>query len=126
MVLGLGIDVIEIERIRKVFDKRGEKYIKKIFTEREIEYSYKHKEPYLHLAGRFSSKEAYYKSVGFGVLSFGEIEVANEETGKPYIILHGKTLAQWEEIGRPNIHLSLSHTDTVAAAVVVLEQSDND
>ena len=126
MVLGIGIDVIEIERIRKVFDKRGEKYLKKIFSAAELEYSYKHKEPYLHLAGRFSSKEAYYKSVGFGVLKFSEIEIANEETGKPYIILHGNTLKQWEELGSPNIHLSLTHSNTVAAAVVVIETSDKE
>lgn len=121
MVAGIGADVIEIERIRKVFEERGEKFVKKVYTGQELEYSFKFKEPYTHLAARFSAKEAYYKAVGRGVLAFSEIEVYNLPTGKPEIRLHGKTEALWREIGSPRIHITLSHNNLVAMAVVVLD-----
>jgi len=122
MIVGIGIDVIEIERIKKVFQNKSEKFLKKVFTDIELEYSFKMKNPYLHLAARFCSKEAYYKSIGEGVLIFNEIEVENGKNGKPFINLYGKTKDLWESIGYPKIHLSLSHTETVATAVVVLEK----
>lgn len=125
MILGIGTDIIEVDRIKKVFEKRGEKFLQKIFTAEELEYSRGFKNSYQHLAARFSSKEAYYKSVGEGILIFNEIEVKNEITGKPYIVVHGKTREKWESLGKPNIHLSLSHTDLAATAFVVLEKLDS-
>ena len=124
MVYGVGIDIIEVDRIRKVFDERKEKFISRVFTQAELDYSFKFKEPFMHLAARFSAKEAYYKAVGEGLLAFSEIEVFNLPTGKPEIRLHGKTLEKWESIGKPRIHLSLSHNNTMASAVVVLETKE--
>lgn len=124
MVIGVGIDIIEIERIRKVFEERGDKFVKKIYTQAELDYSFKFKDPYTHLAARFSAKEAYYKAVGFGVIHFGEIEVQNLASGKPLIRLHGKTREQWADIGEPEIHLSLSHNNLMGCATVVLEKKE--
>ncbi len=121
MVIGIGADVIEIERIRKVFEQRGDKFVKKVYTQNELDYSFHFKEPYTHLAARFSAKEAYYKAVSRGVLAFSEIEVYNLDTGKPEIRLHGKTEALWKELGSPKIHVTLSHNNLVGMAVVVLE-----
>lgn len=122
MVIGVGLDVIEIERIKKVFEKRSEKFIKKIFTQGELDYSFKFKEPYTHLGARFSAKEAFYKALSQGVIHFGEIEVYNLPNGKPEIRLHGKTRLLWEKAGSPKAHLSLSHNNSIASAVVVLEK----
>ena len=121
MILGMGIDIIEIERIKGVFEKRGEKFIKRVYTEDELKYCHTFAEPFTHLAARFSAKEAYYKAVGFGVISFHEIEVYNLPTGKPEIRLHGETKARWEGLGSPRVHVSLSHNRLMATAVVVLE-----
>ncbi len=121
MIIGIGIDIIEVERIKKVFEKRDKKFLEKIFTKSELKYSYSFKNPFVHIAARFCSKEAYYKSIGEGVLHFNEIEVLNYPTGKPFVNLYGNTLDQWEKLGSPLIHVSLSHTETMASAVICLE-----
>ncbi len=123
MIIGIGIDIIEIERIEKVFKDQDRK-LKKVFTEEEISYSFSTKEPFLHLAARFCAKEAYYKCIGKGVLIFNEIEVNRMSTGKPYIKLYGKTKELWESIDSPEIYLSLSHSKTVATAIVILEKME--
>lgn len=122
MIVGIGIDVIEILRIEKVF--KEQKKLKKIFTEEEIRYSFSNKEPYLHLAARFCAKEAYYKCIGKGTIHFNEIETRRMENGKPYIVLYGKTKESWDEAGSPNIYVSLSHSKTVATALVILEKKE--
>ncbi|MGC8766028.1 MAG: holo-ACP synthase [Brevinematia bacterium] len=122
MILGIGIDIIEIERIVKVFSNKERKYMEKVFTPAEIEYSFSQKDPFLHLAARFCAKEAYFKCFGDGVLIFNEIETRNGRNGKPYITLYGKTKQYWEEAGSPMIHVSLSHSKTVATAIVILEE----
>ncbi len=121
MIIGIGIDIVEIERIKKVFEKRGARFTEKIFTKHELEYSGKFIDPFTHLAARFSAKEAYYKCIGEGVLYFNEIEVLNETNGKPFIRLYGKTLEKWNKIGSPQILISLTHTNYTASAVVILE-----
>lgn len=122
MVIGTGIDIIEVDRIKKVFEKRSDKFIQKVYTQNELDYSNQFKDPYPHLAARFSAKEALYKSIGYGVIIFNEIEVLNERSGKPYLVLHGKTADRWKDLGSPKIHVSLSHTNTYGSAVVVLEK----
>lgn len=122
MVVGVGIDIIEVERIRKVFRDRDEKFLSKIFTEKELAYCRQFSDPYPHLAARFSAKEALYKSIGFGVIHFAEIETLNETSGKPYIVLHGDTAKRWEGLGKPAIHVTLSHTVTMGSAMVVLDR----
>lgn len=122
MVIGTGIDIIEVDRIKKVFEKRGEAFIEKVYTRNELDYSHQFNNPYPHLAARFSAKEALYKSIGYGLMIFNEIEVLNEKSGKPYLVLHGKTGERWKELGSPKIHLSLSHTNSYGSAVVVLDR----
>lgn len=122
MIIGVGIDIVDVERIENVFESRDDKFLKKIFTDMELEYCRKFTDTFVHLAARFSAKEAYYKCIGWGVLHFNEIEVLNEKTGKPYLVLHGKTLELWEKLGSPKTHISLTHTPSVGSAVVILEK----
>lgn len=124
MIIGIGSDVIEIDRIQKVFEKREKMMREKVFTPTEWDYCFKFKEPFTHLAARFSAKEAYYKCIGRGVIRFNEIEVENDETGKPHINLYGETKKLWEEHGSPKIHVTLTHNKIVANAVVILEKLD--
>lgn len=123
MVLGVGMDLIETDRIRKVFEKRGRDFLEQVFSAGELDYSFGFKDPFPHLAARFAAKEAYFKCFGKGVLRFAEIEVRQTENGKPFLELHGKTLELWASEGSPSIHLSLTHHQTSAAAVVVLDDS---
>lgn len=112
-----GIDIIEVKRIRQVLDRNGERFLKRILTDREIEYCMKFSKPDLHLAGRFAAKEAYSKSIGTGIgkdYSWKDIEIINNERGKP-IIHHLKE----NEFSKYKYDVSISHTEDYACAVVV-------
>jgi len=122
MILGTGIDLIEIERIKKVFENRERKYLEKVFTEEELRYSFSFKDPYTHLAARFCAKEAFYKAIGEGFFILHEIGIVNKKNGKPEIQLFGKTLEMWKSKGSPSVFVSLSHSSTMAMAIVILEK----
>ena len=112
---GLGTDIIEVDRIKKSIDRYGEKFLQKIFTKKEIEYCLKHKNSYIHFAGRFCAKESVAKAIGTGFnkdLNFLDIEIINDKSGKP------KVFFKKEE--KPNILISISHTKTIASAVAIV------
>lgn len=118
---GLGMDIIEVERIKKALDRFNENMMNKIFTIEEQKYCLKHKKkPYSHFAGRFAAKEAIAKSLSTGIgksLSWLDMEILNDEKGKPFV----KFSEQAKEIFKnPNILLSISHTDNYASAVAIL------
>ena len=124
MLKGIGIDIIEIERIREAVENFGNKFLKKVFTEKEINYCTRKKAfRYPELAVRFSAKEAYSKALGVGVKGFGrnnhgirwtEIEVVNDAHGKPMLAHNGKLIE--------NAHVSLSHSRDYAVATVYIEK----
>ena len=117
MIKGLGIDIIEIDRIKAAHKKHGDKFLNKIFTEREIKYCTNHKAfKFPELAARFAAKEAYSKAIGTGLagIKFKEIEILNNKNGKPHIAVSGKIMK--------NIHVSLTHSLNYAAASVVIEE----
>lgn len=119
MKLNVGIDIIEIERIERAF-KRRKSFLKKIYTDAEIEYCESHKHPLLHFAARFSAKEAVMKALGTGWakgVSWKQIEILNYESGAPYVNLYETSK---EIAGDRKIEVSLSHSKTVASAVAVL------
>jgi holo-[acyl-carrier protein] synthase len=121
MIKGVGIDIIDIKRIKSIMEKFGEKFYEKILTEKEIEYckSYKAK-PEPHFAGRFASKEAYSKALGTGIskeFKWKDIEILNDDRGKPYI--HHKVE---NEYSKGKFYVSISHTDEYATAVVIWEE----
>ena len=124
MILGTGIDLIEVERIRASHAKFGDRFAKRILRPAEIEYCLLHRDPAPHLAARFAAKEAISKAFGTGIgaeLGWQDMEVRRKETGEPYVVLHDGGLRLLETRGGHLVHLSLTHTQHYAAAVAVLE-----
>ncbi len=121
MIKGIGIDIIEVGRIRKLMDDYGDRFFQRILTENEINYCKKFVNAPLHFAGRFASKEAYSKSIGTGIgkqFSWKDIEIINDEKGKPYIVhLKQNTFSNLK------FEISISHTQDYACAVVSCEES---
>jgi len=125
MIVGIGIDIIQIHRIIESYNKFGDMFLKKIFTEKEIEYCSGFHSKFESYAGKFSVKEAFMKSIGAGIRQgvwFKDIEILNYESQKPYIKLYRKAEKYYKNMGSPMIHISISHTDENAAAVVILEK----
>ena len=122
MIIGVGTDIIEIERIGKSIEKYGERFLKRIFTDREVRYCETFGDTrYLHYAARFAAKEAFSKAIGTGItegFKFNEVGVKNEKSGKPVIEMLGGMKKKW---GDKNIHVSLSHTEGNAVAFLVIE-----
>ncbi|MBI5325153.1 MAG: holo-ACP synthase [Ignavibacteriae bacterium] len=123
MIIGIGTDIIEIERIANSVGNYGDRFIKRIFTETEIEYCEQFKEKKaLHYAARFAAKEAFSKAIGTGItegFKFKEIGIRNEKNGKPLVELNGGLK---EKYGDCIVHVSLSHTEGNAVAYVVMER----
>lgn len=123
MIYGIGVDIIKIERIKKVIERWGGKFLKRVFTENEIKYCYKNKSPYCSFAVRFAAKEAFIKSLGDNKgIALSEIEVENNSNGKPFLRFKGKTEEILKEIPINNVYLSLSHENDYGVAVVILEK----
>jgi holo-[acyl-carrier protein] synthase len=125
MILGTGIDLIEVARIRASFEKFGDRFALRILVGSELEYCLSHKDPAPFIAARFAAKEAVSKAFGTGIgasIGWHDIEVRRKESGEPYVILHGKgeTLFRAREAGR--LHLSISHTIQHATAISILER----
>ena len=123
MIYGVGIDLVKIERMKKVVERWGERFLERVFTKGEIAYCYEKKEPYLSLAVRFAAKEALIKAIGSAVsVSLTDIEVMNIETGKPLLKIKGNLEGFFKENSIKRTHLSLSHEHEYGIACVVLEQ----
>lgn len=123
MIFGIGTDIIEIVRIERMV-ARGRQYLDTIFTEKEIEYCEAKSRRSEHYAARYAAKEAVLKALGTGWrdgLSFSEIEVLNDELGKPQVFLHGKVRESFEHHQIKQTSVSLSHDRDCAIAVIILE-----
>jgi holo-[acyl-carrier protein] synthase len=127
MILGVGIDLIEIERIKSSYERFGERFVSRILHPAEIGYCLSHREPAPFLAARFAAKEAISKAFGTGIgakLGWLDMEVRRKASGEPYVVLHGGGLILLEERKARAVWLSLSHTQAHATAVAVLEGGD--
>lgn len=118
----VGIDIIEIKRIEKLFSSH-EDFLRRIYTQKEVEYCTPKKYKYQHFAARFATKEAVFKALGTGWagnMKWTDIELLNDELGKPYLNLYGgvKELADKKNIH--NIAVSVSHCHEYAIAQVIL------
>ncbi len=123
MILGTGIDIIEVERIRESYGKFGDRFLNRILQPGEIEYCLRHTDPAPHLAARFAAKEAVSKAFGTGIgnqFGWHDAEVGKEKTGKPFVILHAKGKVLMEEKEGKEVQLSLSHTKVHAVAMALL------
>lgn len=124
MILGVGIDIIEVGRIQASYEKFGDRFLKRILHDNEIAYCLSHKMPGPFLAARFAAKEAISKAFGTGIgthLSWQDMEVARRPSGEPYVILHGNGQKLLAERGGRVVLISLSHTQEHATAVAILE-----
>ena len=124
MILGTGIDIIEVARVQASHERFGERFLKRLLLADEIAYCLSHKIPGPFLAARFAAKEAISKAFGTGVgasLGWHDMEVKRKESGEPYVVLHGKGLDLLAARGGKRLLISLSHTQNYATAVAVLE-----
>lgn len=124
MIAGVGIDMIEVERMAEKINKESG-FREIVFSKTEIEYCESKKHKAEHYAARFAAKEAFFKALGTGWADgtrFNEVEVQNDQLSKPEIILSGQTLETVSAMGIKNIFVSLSHIKNVASAVVIVEK----
>ena len=124
MILGTGIDIIEVARIASSYEKYGERFVNRILLPEEIAYCLAHRQPAPFLAVRFAAKEAISKAFGTGIgaqLGWQDMEIRRKESGEPFVVLHGKGAELFAARGAQRLHVSLSHTEHYAAATAILE-----
>ncbi len=123
MIYGIGIDLIEVERVAEKIGKLSG-FRELVFSKGEIEYCELRTNKFEHYAARFAAKEAFFKAMGTGWrdgTAFNEVEIINEENGKPVISFLGKTAASVSKLNLGKIAVSLSHLKTMATAIVIIE-----
>lgn len=113
MILGSGIDIIEIARIKKAVERWGDGFLKHIFNAEEIAYSSRQKNPYQHYAVRFAAKEAVFKAVGDLKLTWKDVTITHDPDGKPVCIHHSNDFSK-------KILISLSHCKEYAVASAIV------
>jgi len=124
MILGIGIDIIEVARVA---DKIGKEsgFRELVFSKNEIDYCESKAKRFEHYAARFAAKEAFFKAIGTGWkngTSFNEVEIINNNNGQPQLSLLGETAETLSVVKFTNIQVSLSHLTTIASAVVIVEK----
>jgi holo-[acyl-carrier protein] synthase len=123
-VIGIGVDLVECGRIERSLDRFGEKFLRRVFTEGEIEYSMSMKFPARHLAARFAAKEAVSKAFGTGIgkaMGWRNIDIRKKKSGEPFLVFSGSAQELAEKRGVTSAMVTLSHTEQHAMAAVVLE-----
>ncbi len=126
-IVGIGLDLVKIERIRALADRWQERFLARLYTEAERRYCFDRASPYASLAGRFAAKEAVLKAIGTGWsagISWQDIQVLNDGSGKPVAHVQGRAGALLQEAGVTDIHISLSHDADYAIAQVVLTKEN--
>jgi holo-[acyl-carrier protein] synthase len=124
MIVGTGIDLVEISRIVSAVEKHGDRFLKRLFSPEELDYCLGKAAQNQHLAGRFAAKEAVFKALGTGWaegVSWLGVEILPGKAGAPQIKLSGPAKERLRSIGGQRIHISISHTDKMATAVAIVE-----
>ncbi len=122
MILGIGIDLCEVDRVRRLLEKDRERFVRRVFREGERDYCDARRYPAIHYAARFAAKEAFLKAVGTGWrLGWRQVEVVRGPSGRPELALCGRAAEIAARRRFRRIHVTLTHTAGIAAAVVVLE-----
>ncbi|MEN6330377.1 MAG: holo-ACP synthase [Smithella sp.] len=125
MICGIGIDLVENDRMARIIARWGSKFLQRVFSEEEIKYCAKHVQAEINYGARFAAKESFLKALGMGLgmgIKLKEIEVVHDIKGKPELVLHGGAKSQIEKRNIDKIHLSLTHTRNYATAIVLLEK----
>ena len=124
MVIGTGIDIVEIARFRKILAGSGQRFLDRVFTTEEQQFCLARRDPAPHFAARFAAKEAVFKALETGWakgVTWLDVEVRRQEQGAPEIVLNGVALEIAASKGVGRTHLSLTHTNNWAAATAILE-----
>ncbi|MDD5728805.1 MAG: holo-ACP synthase [Victivallales bacterium] len=127
MIVGIGNDIIKIERMQRLFDRRQQHFVERIFTESEIAEAARRHNQLEYYAGRWAAKEALSKALGCGIgkyCSWRDICILNGESGRPVMTLSGNGAAQARNLNASAIHVSISHEREYACATVILEAED--
>lgn len=125
MIIGVGLDIVEIDRIQKIFNQYGDAFAKRILCENEYEDYRKQKIQERFIARRFAAKEAVAKALGTGFsagITMGMICVAHDESGRPIIKLYGKAKEKADSLGVENLLISISDERRYATAFAVMEK----
>jgi len=125
MIVGLGIDIAEIDRIETAIRRYGDHFLRRLFTPAEIEYCERHRNRYERYAGRFAVKEAAMKALGTGWrhgVRWVDIEVTREPAGKPTLRLAGRAAEFASQLGVRHITVSITHSGNTALAEVIFEK----
>ena len=128
MILGTGVDVVDIARMRRILDRSKERFVARVFTPAEQQFCDAHRDPVPHYAVRFAAKEALFKAIGTGWakgVAWLDAEVIRERQEAPILRLHGEAQRFSELMGVHKVHVSLSHSDQWAVAMVLLEGLQN-
>ncbi|MDD8018955.1 MAG: holo-ACP synthase [Bacteroidota bacterium] len=121
VIHGIGVDIIEIERIQQSIDDYGHQFLKKLFTENEIQYCNAKQFPTQHFAARFAAKEALSKAISTGwsgEFEWKNVEIVNSPAGKPDFVFYGHTAKVLKD---QTVFLSMSHSDSTVIAFVIIE-----
>lgn len=124
MIFGIGTDIVEIDRIERLLSSAGERFLARIYTAEEREYCNKMARRAANYAARFAAKEAFVKALGTGFsqgISWRDISVRNESSGKPTLAISGKALEIMTATGITAVNVSLSHCQSHAVSIVTLE-----
>ena len=124
MIVGLGVDITEIDRLEKAMLRHGDAFLERVFTPLEIAYCERHKSKFERYAARFAAKEATMKALGTGWrqgVRWRDIEIKNEPGGKPVLHLTGQAAGHATRLGANRFSLSMTHTGNLAYAQVILE-----
>jgi holo-[acyl-carrier protein] synthase len=127
VIVGIGIDLVEIERMKHLLDRKGDRVLDRLFTTGERDYAATHREPARQFAARAAAKEAAFKALSGNDLAraigWRELEVVSRHHQTPVLLLHGRAAERATEMGVTRVHLSLTHTATTAAAIVIAERA---
>jgi holo-[acyl-carrier protein] synthase len=124
LVIGLGVDIAEVPRIREAIEARGQRFLDRVFTPNEIAYCERFRNKFERYAGRFAAKEAAMKALGTGWrrgVRWVDFEVVREQSGRPTITLAGEAAKIAARLGVKRISLSITHTEAQALAQVIFE-----
>jgi holo-[acyl-carrier protein] synthase len=124
MLIGTGVDLIEIERVANSIERYGDRFLRRVYTDREIAYCNRKRSSAESFAARFAAKEAAAKALGTGIskgVTWTEFQIGREPSGRPVLELRGRAAALGAELGVKSISVSLTHSRELAMAMVVME-----
>ena len=125
MIKGIGTDIIEISKIKKIHDMWGDKALKRVFTDNEIKYCNSIKYKFRSLSARFAAKEAVLKAIGIGLNEgwrWRDVEISRLKSGKPEVKITGRIKKLFDRLKLSRVEVSISHSDNYAVAVAIVER----